>query len=160
MTLLKRTDSRMTVNQERPCQARTVGGYEFEFVTAPSVENSSALKKGQLRPLAIPEQEWLLLGRTVSQVVIDQNRKPARIVAPDPRLFALHKYFMSESNARDPKKKPKDRRQAEAVLKLVAEHMPHYPLGEAFLDEMPPEIRKLMQSAEKNLSYRGSGLTE
>jgi hypothetical protein len=93
-----------------------------------------------LAPIPLPEQEWLLEGRPVDQVVCGRNGTPARIVAPDPRWFALHKLWMSDQEKRNPLKRPKDRRQGEALLSAIAAEMPHYPLDEAFRTTLPPEL--------------------
>jgi hypothetical protein len=73
-------------------------------------------------------------------VVCGRNGTPARIVAPDPRWFALHKLWMSDQEKRNPLKRPKDRRQGEALLLAVATEMPHYPLNEAFRATLPHEL--------------------
>src|SRR3546814_7382256 len=68
-------------------------------------------RKDQPKPIPLPEQEWLLLGRQVDHVVIARDNAPARIVAPDPRYFALHKLWMAEKAGRNPLKRPKDEKQ-------------------------------------------------
>ncbi len=44
--------------------------------------------------------EWLLLGQPVDQVVPAKGDSAARIVAPDPRMFALQKLWLSEKPSR------------------------------------------------------------
>ena len=58
--------------------------------------------------------------------------EPARIVAPDPRWFTLHKLWMSAQAKRNPLKRPKDEAQGYALLDAVKIAMSHYPLDEAF----------------------------
>ncbi len=97
-------------------------------------------KTDKLHPVPLPQQEWLLLGRPVDQVVGCRNGTPARIVAPDPRWFALHKLWMSEKDKRDPLKRPKDRKQGIALLNVVREAMPQYPIDEAFEASLPEAL--------------------
>ena len=60
-------------------------------------------------------------------VAIDQRGFPLRIVAPDPRAFAVHKLWLSRRLDRDPIKRRRDVAQAKAVATLVARFLPHLP---------------------------------
>ncbi len=137
--MLKAVDSTFTVNAERDFQARNARAYEVELLVAPS-RAATLGGRDQPRPVPLPEQEWLLLGRPVDQVIGCRDGSPARIVAPDPRWFALHKLWMAAQAKRNPLKRPKDRTQGLALLDAVAEAMPHYPLDEDFVDALPDEL--------------------
>jgi hypothetical protein len=97
---------------------------------------------GQERPLPIPlpEQEWLLPGRRVDQVVPCRDGSAARLVVPDPRWFALHKLWLAKKPARNPLKRGKDRAQGIALLDAVAAAMPHYPLDADFVRSLPEAL--------------------
>jgi hypothetical protein len=137
--MLKAVDSTFTVNTERMFQARNAKAYEVELLIAPSREKALA-SIDMPRPIPLPEQEWLLLGRRVDEIVVCRNGAPARIVAPDPRWFALHKLWMAQKPERNPLKKPKDAKQGKALLDVVAAHMPQYDLGTGFAAELPSEL--------------------
>jgi len=137
--MLKAVDPTFTINTERDFQARNAKAYEVELVVAPSRVHSLGASD-QPRPMALPEQEWLLLGRPVDQVIGCRDGSPARIVAPDPRWFALHKLWMSQKPTRNPLKRPKDRKQGLALLDLVSVAMPHYPMGAEFKTTLPAEL--------------------
>jgi hypothetical protein len=137
--MLKAVDSTFTVNAERDFQARNARAYEVEVLVAPS-RAGTLDARDQPRPIPLPEQEWLLLGRPVDQVIGCRDGSPARIVAPDPRWFALHKLWMAAQAKRNPLKRPKDRKQGLALLDAVAEAMPHYPLDGAFETDLPSEL--------------------
>ncbi|WP_395336395.1 GSU2403 family nucleotidyltransferase fold protein [Novosphingobium sp. BL-8H] len=137
--MLKAVDSTFTVNAERDFQARNARAYEVELLVAPS-RAATLGGRDQPRPVPLPEQEWLLLGRPVDQVIGCRDGSPARIVAPDPRWFALHKLWMAAQAKRNPLKRPKDRTQGLALLDAVAEAMPHYPLDEGFVASIPDEL--------------------
>lgn len=76
----------------------------------------------------------------MDQVIGCRDGSPARIVAPDPRWFALHKLWMAAQAKRNPLKRPKDRKQGLALLDAVAEAMPHYPMDASFEAELPDEL--------------------
>jgi hypothetical protein len=139
--LLKAVDPTFTVNTERTFQARNSAAYEVELLVAPSRAEALA-RRDNPRPVPLPEQEWLLLGRPVDQVVACRDATAARIVAPDPRWFALHKLWLSAQAKREPFKRRKDREQGLGVLDAVAEAMPHYPLDAAFEASLPAELEQ------------------
>ena len=137
--MLKAVDPTFTINSERDFQARNASAYEVELLVAPS-RAATLAKKDRPKPMPMPEQEWLLPGRRVDQVVPCRDGTPARIVAPDPRWFALHKLWLGAQAKRNPLKRGKDRTQGTALLTAVAEAMPHYPLDEAFVAALPAEL--------------------
>ncbi len=136
---LKAVDPTFTVNTEREFQARNAKAYEVELLIAPS-RAATLARRDQPRPIPLPEQEWLLPGRRVSQVVACRDGSPARIVAPDPRWFALHKLWLADKPSRNAAKRPKDRLQGLLLLDAIAEAMPLYPLGAEFAAELPQEL--------------------
>lgn len=138
--MLHAVDSTYTVNTEKPFQARNRDAYEVEILVAPS-RIGGMQRKDRPKPVALPEQEWLLRGDRVNRVVIGQDGAPARIVAPDPRWYALQKLWMSEQAKRNAVKRPKDRRQGIALMNAVQAAMPHFPLGSAFEAALPPELK-------------------
>ncbi|MBC9033702.1 hypothetical protein IAG41_15005 [Sphingomonas sp. JC676] len=137
--LLKAVDSTFTVNTERTFQARNAKAYEVEVLVAPSRADTMA-RTDRPRPVPLPEQEWLLAGTPVDQVLTCRDGSPARIVAPDPRWFALQKLWMSEQSKRNGLKRGKDLKQGMLLLDAVALAMPHYPLDEAFERTLPGEL--------------------
>lgn len=137
--MLKAVDSTFTINTEREFQARNADGYEVELLAAPS-RFATLGRREKPRPIPLPEQEWLLLGRPVDQVVICRDGSAARLVVPDPRWFALHKLWLGSQAKRNPLKRRKDLQQGTAMLDAVAEAMPHYPLDAAFIESLPTEL--------------------
>lgn len=149
--MLKAADPTFAINSERDFQARNAKAYEVELLVAPSRANTLA-PNDQPRPLPLPEQEWLLLGRPVDQVIGCRDGSPARIVAPDPRWFALHKLWMAEQPKRNPLKRTKDRVLGLALLDAVLEAMPHYPMDAAFVGQLPVELAKCLSDWKKHYS--------
>jgi hypothetical protein len=138
-SMLKAVDSTYTVNTERSFQARNADAYEVELLAAPSRRLS---RKDRPAPIPLPEQEWLLLGRQISRVVVARDASPARVIAPDPRWFALQKLWMSDQEKRNPNKRSKDRAQGVALLECIHQALPTYSLTEkGFIADMPPELR-------------------
>lgn len=84
---------------------------------------------------------WLLSAKKFHQTAIARDGFPVPIVAPDPRLFALHKLWLAEQPDREPLKKGRDRAQGDAVLALLLERLPQYPLDPRVLKGLPAAAR-------------------
>ena len=146
--MLKAVDPTFTINSEREFQARNAKAYEVELLVAPS-RVATLAGKDRPRPVPLPEQEWLLPGRRVDQIVPCRDGTPARIVAPDPRWFALHKLWLGAQAKRHPLKRRKDTVQGAALLDAVAEAMPHYSLDHEFVKSLPDELVLYWEEWEK-----------
>lgn len=99
--------------------------------------------------------EWLINSPTIESIAIAHDGLPVRIVAPDPRCFALHKLFVSHKEDRSPLKRSKDYKQALDVawaaekflnLKFESDTLKMFPLAirERFLPEIAAHIGKQM----------------
>ena len=141
--MLKAVDPTYTVNTEKTFQARNAKAYEVEILAAPS-RIGAIFRTDKPMPVALPEQEWLLNGRFVDHVVVCRDGSPARIVAPDPRWFALQKLWMSEQAKRNALKRPKDLKQGIALLDAVHLTMPQYPIDTDFRASLPEELVELL----------------
>ncbi|HVT30653.1 MAG TPA: GSU2403 family nucleotidyltransferase fold protein [Lacipirellulaceae bacterium] len=143
--LLKNVDPSFTVNLERPFLARDSHGYEVELLTSPT--SAKTLPDSEdLRPVPLPEQEWLLNGRQVSHVVFDQDNLPMRLVVPDPRWMALHKLWISEKRQRNPKKVEKDREQGKRLAIAVTSFMRAFPVDAEFRAMVPAELTRFLSA--------------
>jgi len=137
---LKRADSTFTINAERTFQARNADGHEVELLLPESLDGALP-KHERFRPIPLPEQDWLLPGQRVEHIVCGFDATPARIVAPDPRWFALHKLWLSEKPTRNPLKKTKDALQGMLLLDMVLDHMPRFVIDGEFRAELPEPLK-------------------
>ena len=147
-SMLKAVDPTYTINSERPFQARNAKAYEVEVLVAPSRQAGMG-RTDQPRPVPLAEQEWLLNGTMVDQIVVCRDATPARIVAPDPRWFALQKLWLAVQAKRNPLKRRKDERQGHALLDAVAQTMPQYPLDATFVKSIPDTLRPAFDEWKK-----------
>lgn len=152
--VLKEADMTYSVNIERPFQARNAKAYEVEILSAPS-RIGGQIAQDRPRPIPLAEQEWLLNGRRVDRVVGVRDGEAARMVAPDPRWFALQKLWMAAKPDRAPQKQPKDHKQGIALLDAVWVAMRHYPLDEAFYKELPDALKPHFELWDANKPQRG-----
>lgn len=144
---LKAVDGTYTVNTERPFQVRNAQAYEVE-VLLPQTLADNYPKSEAIRPIPLPEQDWLLLGKQISQTVVSQRGIPARLVVPDPRYFALHKRWLADKPERNPRKVMKDRQQAIALWTVVKSRMPGYEIDDAFAAGLPDDLKAVLGTLE------------
>lgn len=143
MDALKEVDESFTLNYEKPFQARNAAAYEVEVLMAPSAAAHYPPAE-PMRPVPLPEQDWLLRGQPISHVVLDRGAMPVRLVVPDPRWMALHKLWLSDKPERNRKKVDKDRIQGTLLLEVIQRAMPHYPINDEFIREVPDELRQYL----------------
>ena len=147
---LKDIDRTFTVNQENRFQVRNNKGLVIDFLA--SEQSKTTRPNEYLSPIPLPGQEWLTLLPAVSTVVIDTQGLPVRLCCPDPRLYALHKAWLSRKTDRSPLKSHKDRQQALAVATLASRHLPQFPFDAALRKILPAEL----QNAWSMLSEQGA----
>ena len=83
---------------------------------------------------------WQESAPAFEAICIDDRGQPLRLVTSDPRVWAVHKLWLSERGDRQPIKRRRDAEQGKAVLALVQEHMPHLPLRAEELRMLPREV--------------------
>ncbi len=105
-------------------------------IEAASVSNHSS----DLEPSPIGGLAWHESAPAFEAIAIDARGFPVRIVAPDPRAFAVHKFWLSEQPNRNPAKRRRDRLQAQAVAELTVKYLQHLPFEIAALKSFPKSI--------------------
>jgi hypothetical protein len=102
-----------------------------------------------LEAAALSGLEWLVINAPkFDQTVIDAAGKPLFMSCADPRVFALHKYFVSQEASRDPLKRRRDMAQAKAVAAVAADY-----LGLSFqAPELSAVPRQLVEEAPRLLA--------
>jgi hypothetical protein len=100
---------------------------------------------GDLEAIEIRNLQWLLSSPKFSQVVIGDDGYPSEMAVPDPRSFALHKFWLSGQTDREPVKKQRDRDQAMGLVRLVIQYLPQYAFTRANLKMFPKQVVKEAQ---------------
>jgi hypothetical protein len=92
-----------------------------------------------LEPAAIAGLEWLVNAPKFERVAIGADGRPLLMSCPDPRAFALHKYWVSRQGNRDPLKRRRDAAQAKAVAAAVAQYL-GLPFDAKQLSALPADL--------------------
>jgi hypothetical protein len=93
-----------------------------------------------LSAVEIEGLDWLQNSPAFEAIAIDERGEPTRIVAPDPRVWAAHKLWLSRRADREPLKRQRDAAQAEAVAALVANYLIHLPFDAEQLRMLPKAV--------------------
>jgi hypothetical protein len=83
---------------------------------------------------------WLENAPTFEAIAIDERGFPLKIVAVDPRVWAIHKHWIAQRLDRDPLKKQRDAEQAIVVGAIVARHLVHLPFEPSELRMLPLDL--------------------
>jgi hypothetical protein len=83
---------------------------------------------------------WLENAPPFEQIAIDERGYPVPMVASDPRVFAIHKHWISVREDRDPLKRKRDSEQARVVAALTAAYLPHLPFDSDALRMIPRDV--------------------
>ena len=144
ISMLQRADRSFRTTR-RLYRAENDRGYMVDF-TKP--EPSPPWKKsrnsigasGDLEAAEIEGLSWLENAPDFEQIAVDERGFLLRIIAVDPRVFAVHKLWLSKQALRDPIKKLRDREQALTVARLAVEYLQHLPFNSDALRMLPLEI--------------------
>jgi len=93
-----------------------------------------------LNAVQIEGLDWLQNSPAFEAVAIDEKGEPTRIVAPDPRVWAAHKLWLSRRADRDPLKRQRDAAQARTVAALVTNYLTHLPFDAKQLHMLPRNV--------------------
>lgn len=142
--LLRRAD-RSFVRTRQPFRARNDEGFLVDLIRPmprPAWRSDPSRLGGEddLEPAEIEGLAWLESAPTFEQIVIDEKGGPLRMVAADPRVFAIHKHWISTRPDRNPVKKIRDRDQARMTAALVRDFLPHLPFDPSELRMVPRDV--------------------
>ena len=145
--LLRRADQSFSLPRRRGFRAENRDGYLVDLIRPENRETFRAdLPQGlstlpdDLEGAPIFGLQWLVNAPKVEAVVIDVRGYPLRVVAIDPRVFALHKSWVSERPNRDPLKRRRDTEQARASAQIARRYL-GLSFDAADLSALPGELR-------------------
>lgn len=145
--LLKRADKSFALMGGRGYRAANKDGYLVDLICP---QPKSALREGGKKSLSAREDDfegaeifgldWLINAPKADTVVIDERGYPAPVAAIDPRVYALHKFWMAAREDRSRVKAVRDLAQAEAVAHVAANEL-NLDFNGADLSALPEPLR-------------------
>ncbi len=162
--ILQNVDATFKPQRKRSFRAVNAKGFMVDLIRAPidqagglaltSIGGSGHdLVAEQLRGL-----EWLTALPLMTQIVIADNGFPVRFVVPEPRVFALHKLWVSLQPTRDPIKRKRDLHQAEAVVQLALDYF-NLKFDDVAIKALPGELTAMIPGLVERINDRRSKTT-
>lgn len=128
--ILKKIDRSFSTGQMYGFSATNDAGYIVELICP---EDAAFMRSqitprvsdvtGDLEPMPIEGLQWLINAPKIEETVIGEDGLPLTMVCVDPRVFALHKMWVSKQSSRHPLKRRRDEAQAHAVAEICRTHL-------------------------------------
>ena len=119
-------------------------GYQIDLIKRDEGWENS--EPGQIWPngedfwaVKVKNMDWLLSSPQFSSIVIASNGQMAQMQTVDPRAFVVFKFFVFEKPKRETIKSMRVRLQAETVLQLIEQWLPHLALNDVTV--FPQSVR-------------------
>jgi hypothetical protein len=155
--ILQRVDRTFKPQRKRSFRAVNAKGFMVDLIRAPIDIGTVGLTSVGREPDLIAEPlrglDWLGAAPRITQIVIAENGFPVRFVVPDPRVFALHKLWVSIQPTRDPVKRKRDFRQGEAVAQLALDYL-NLSFDDLAIKALPAELKSMLPGLVERLSER------
>jgi hypothetical protein len=158
--LLKKADRTFTIKSDQPFRAMAKSGYMVDLIrqmpNPPWADEPDRFFSDDLVATDIWNMKWLLGAPRVVQPVVAMDGRVFMMSAPDPRAFAMFKLWLSTSaEDREPEKKVRDAHQAEAVIRMIEERLPHLARAWPSLKSFPEDLMELTMEAVRRERERG-----
>lgn len=128
--ILKRADKSYELDSKHAFRARSQSNFMVDLIrqmpAPPWAQEPDRFFENDLVATDIGNMNWLLGAPRITQPVIAVDGRVFDVAAPDPRAFAIFKVWLSQSNDRDPLKRGRDLAQAQAIIELISQRLPHY----------------------------------
>jgi hypothetical protein len=104
-------------------RAQNANGYIVDLFCPEHDPPPARLSPGDIDPIPTRGADWLAQAPKLTTTVIGQDGLPAPIVCVDPRIFALHKLWLSKQRGRQATSRPRDAQQALAVAAVAIHYL-------------------------------------
>lgn len=148
LSALRKVDKTFEPVEKSGFRAVNSSGFYVDLLKATpsppwSATEPDKIAEGDLTPSWLEQVKWMLSSEKFSTTVIGLDGIPAPMVCPDPRAFAVYKAWLANQPDRDPLKRRRDLAQANAVIELVSNEMPHLKLDERAEQMFPDSVRRI-----------------
>lgn len=148
--ILKQADKSFSLFRPRGYRAANNDGYLVDLIrpepkdvfrdrSSPAITNLPEDMEGA----PIFGLTWLINAPKIEATVLDEKGYPVRVVAIDPRVFALHKAWLSSRDDREPLKRRRDIDQAKVAADIAIRYL-NLPFEREPLSALPAALRELI----------------
>lgn len=136
-------------------RAYNADNFMVDLVSQPlGMKNGSkkTFSENDLVACEAPGLQWLCNAPKENTVAIDERGFPFPMRVVDPRVFALHKAWLSTQPTRDPVKKPRDLAQAIEVARMVVGKLPHLSFHET-IQSLHGDVREAIKLLQLDVNH-------
>ena len=141
--LIRKADKSFRKSRQQ-FRAENDDGYMVDLITPmrdpPWSVKSPRHGESDLDAAEIEGLGWLENAPTFEQTCIDERGRPLVMKTVDPRVFAIHKIWVSGRAERDPLKRRRDAAQAKAVFELTRRYLLNLPFEPGALRMIPRAV--------------------
>lgn len=145
--LLQKVDKTFGVRQQRDFRATNNDGFFVDLICPedrhflpPEAADRLGENRDNLYGAPIGGLEWLINSPKTEQIVVGEDGYPLRMCCVDPRVYALHKEWLSKRQDRDPVRRTRDGDQAKLVAMIATKYLGLDIEGDDLL-ALPHELR-------------------
>jgi hypothetical protein len=121
--LVKSADATFSSTQDYGLRAQNAEGYYVDLF-CPNIDPPPArITPEDIDPIPAEGGDWLAAAPKIDEMVVGEDGFPARMVCVDPRVFALHKAWLSKQPGRQARSRPRDLEQARAAAKVAQDYL-------------------------------------
>ncbi|MFM9939866.1 MAG: GSU2403 family nucleotidyltransferase fold protein [Hyphomicrobiaceae bacterium] len=138
--ILRRADPTFSTADNYGTRAQNASGY-FVDLFCPDLDPApERITPTDLDPITTEGADWLVEAPKIEETVIGWDGIPLNLPCVDPRVFALHKLWLSQQPSRQPASKPRDKAQAYAVAAVASSYL-NLKFNDRSLARLPAELK-------------------
>jgi hypothetical protein len=146
--ILKKADATYSSASDYGMRAQNASGY-FVDLFCPDVDPPpERLAPHDIDPIPTEGADWLTEAPKIEQTVIGWDGLPLFMSCVDPRIFALHKLWLSKQPSRQATSRPRDVAQARAVGAVATAYI-GLKFSDRLLARLPKELRAGIPELER-----------
>jgi len=148
--ILKKADATYSSAGDYGMRAQNASGY-FVDLFCPDIDPPpKRLAPHDIDPIPTEGAGWLIGAPKIEETVIGWDGLPLFMPCVDPRIFALHKLWLSKQPSRQARSRPRDVAQARAVAAVATEYM-----RLKFNDRALSRLPKVLKAGAEELARAG-----
>lgn len=151
--ILRQADPSFSGADDYGTRAQNARGYFVDLFCPDRGLPPRRMVPGDIDPIPAEGAEWLINARKIEETVIGSDGMPLYMPCADPRIFALHKWWLSRQPSRQPTSRPRDAAQARAVAAVAMRY-----LGQNFRDSSLSPMPAALKPGMKELERAGDDL--
>ncbi len=138
--ILKKADATYSSAGDYGMRAQNASGY-FVDLFCPDIDPPpKRFAPRDIDPIPTEGADWLIESPKIEETVIGWDGLPLYMPCVDPRIFALHKLWLSKQPSRQDRSRPRDVAQARAVAAVAMAYM-RLKFNDRALSRLPKELK-------------------